>query len=304
MPLVAFLESAGARLQEGARRSAASAASSRPTSPCAAASRRSRSSRARRRRRLLLARAHRLRGDDRGASMFLTGPADRARGRRRGHHRRAGSGGPVHERNGVCHFVADRDLDASSSLTRELLGYLPQTRTAAAAPRRRARPRRDPGAFVPREPRSAYDVRDVDRAASSTPARSSSVGRAGRATWSSPSRASRARRSASSPTSRATSAASSTSRPRRRARASCAPATRFGLRCWCSSTRRASCPARAGVGRRDPPRRRAAARVRRGDVPRVTVILRKAYGGAYITMNSKDLGADVAFAWRTPRSGS
>jgi acetyl-CoA carboxylase carboxyltransferase component len=32
-------------------------------------------------------------------------------------------------------------------------------------------------------------------------------------------------------------------------------------------------------------------------VPRLTVILRKAYGGAYITMNSKDLGADLALAW-------
>jgi acetyl-CoA carboxylase carboxyltransferase component len=32
-------------------------------------------------------------------------------------------------------------------------------------------------------------------------------------------------------------------------------------------------------------------------VPRVTVVLRKAYGGAFITMNSKDLGADLVFAW-------
>ena len=32
-------------------------------------------------------------------------------------------------------------------------------------------------------------------------------------------------------------------------------------------------------------------------VPKVTVVLRKAYGGAYITMNSKDLGADLALAW-------
>jgi len=31
--------------------------------------------------------------------------------------------------------------------------------------------------------------------------------------------------------------------------------------------------------------------------PRVTVVLRKAFGGAFITMNSKDLGADAAFAW-------
>jgi acetyl-CoA carboxylase carboxyltransferase component len=32
-------------------------------------------------------------------------------------------------------------------------------------------------------------------------------------------------------------------------------------------------------------------------VPKVTVVLRKAYGGAYICMNSKDLGADLTFAW-------
>jgi len=32
-------------------------------------------------------------------------------------------------------------------------------------------------------------------------------------------------------------------------------------------------------------------------VPKVTVILRKAYGGAVITMNSRDLGADLVFAW-------
>jgi len=32
-------------------------------------------------------------------------------------------------------------------------------------------------------------------------------------------------------------------------------------------------------------------------VPRVTVVLRKAFGGAYIAMNSKDLGADYVFAW-------
>ena len=38
-------------------------------------------------------------------------------------------------------------------------------------------------------------------------------------------------------------------------------------------------------------------------VPRVTVILRKAFGGAFITMNSKDLGADYVFAWpQAPRS--
>jgi methylmalonyl-CoA carboxyltransferase large subunit len=34
-------------------------------------------------------------------------------------------------------------------------------------------------------------------------------------------------------------------------------------------------------------------------VPKITVILRKCYGGAYIAMCSKDLGADRVFAWPT-----
>ena len=32
-------------------------------------------------------------------------------------------------------------------------------------------------------------------------------------------------------------------------------------------------------------------------VPKITLIMRKAYGGAYIAMNSKGMGADVVFAW-------
>jgi len=32
-------------------------------------------------------------------------------------------------------------------------------------------------------------------------------------------------------------------------------------------------------------------------VPKITVILRKAYGGGYIAMNSRHLGADFNFAW-------
>jgi len=34
-------------------------------------------------------------------------------------------------------------------------------------------------------------------------------------------------------------------------------------------------------------------------VPRITVITRKAYGGAYCVMNSKQIGADMNFAWPT-----
>lgn len=32
-------------------------------------------------------------------------------------------------------------------------------------------------------------------------------------------------------------------------------------------------------------------------VPKITLIMRKAYGGAYIAMNSKDMGADLVYAW-------
>ncbi len=34
-------------------------------------------------------------------------------------------------------------------------------------------------------------------------------------------------------------------------------------------------------------------------VPKINVVVRKAYGGAYIAMNSKHLGADMVFAWPT-----
>ena len=34
-------------------------------------------------------------------------------------------------------------------------------------------------------------------------------------------------------------------------------------------------------------------------VPRIQVILRKAYGGAYIVMDSRSIGADLSFAWPT-----
>ena len=34
-------------------------------------------------------------------------------------------------------------------------------------------------------------------------------------------------------------------------------------------------------------------------VPKITVILRKAYGGAYLAMCSSDMGADFVFAWPT-----
>jgi acetyl-CoA carboxylase carboxyltransferase component len=38
-------------------------------------------------------------------------------------------------------------------------------------------------------------------------------------------------------------------------------------------------------------------------VPKVTVVLRKAYGGGFITMNSLRLGADMALAWPSAEIG-
>ncbi|MGZ4172662.1 MAG: carboxyl transferase domain-containing protein, partial [Solirubrobacteraceae bacterium] len=38
-------------------------------------------------------------------------------------------------------------------------------------------------------------------------------------------------------------------------------------------------------------------------VPKLTVVLRKNYGGAYITMNSRDLGADLVLAWPDAEMG-
>ena len=54
-----------------------------------------------------------------------------------------------------------------------------------------------------------------------------------------------------------------------------------------------------GVGRHHPPRRQAALRLLRGDRPKLAVITRKAYGGAYDVMSSKHVGADFNFAWPT-----
>lgn len=41
----------------------------------------------------------------------------------------------------------------------------------------------------------------------------------------------------------------------------------------------------------------------RASVPRITVVLRKGFGGAFITMNSKALGADLVLAWPTAEIG-
>src|SRR5436853_2070489 len=95
----------------------------------------------------------------RESSMFLTGP-NVVRDALGEEVSAAGLGGPrVHQRNGVCQFVADSDVEGAQ-LARDLLGYLP-SRAGEPALSRPARPApsRNPGDFVPAEGRRVYDMR-------------------------------------------------------------------------------------------------------------------------------------------------
>jgi acetyl-CoA carboxylase carboxyltransferase component len=207
-------------------------------------------------------------------------------------------GGPrVHEGNGVCQLVADSEHEASE-LVRELLGLLPQgigERAAIAAP---APPGgADPSACVPAEARRVYDVREVVEAIvdggrlleiSSRWARNMVTGFA---------------RVEGRPVGIVA------NQPRRLGgvidAAASEKAARFVHMCdrfgiplvvlvdtpgFMPGTRQEG----AGVIRHGASLLRAFAGAA---VPRVTVVLRKAYGGAVITMNSKDLGAEAVFAW-------
>ena len=93
------------------------------------------------------------------AAMFLTGPGvvREALGEEID---AAGLGGPqIHDRNGVCHLVEPDEASAALRV-RELLSYLPSA-AGSLPPRGVPTPPADPdpSVFVPAEPRSAYDVR-------------------------------------------------------------------------------------------------------------------------------------------------
>ena len=84
----------------------------------------------------------------------------------------------------------------------------------------------------------------------------------------------------------------------RRPPASCARATRSTSRSSPSST----CPASSPASTRSTAASSATAPscstpTARPPCPRIQIITRKAYGGAYVVMNSKSIGADLAFAW-------
>ena len=71
-------------------------------------------------------------------------------------------GGRVHEKNGVCHFLAKDDADAVRQV-REMLEYLPRRGGEGRIDEPAEAPDADPGELVPEEPRCVYDVRDVIR---------------------------------------------------------------------------------------------------------------------------------------------
>ena len=231
------------------------------------------------------------------SSMFLTGPAvvrealgEEVTADELGGHR-------VHQRNGVCHFVSPTDADAAS-LARSLLGYLPSHRDLPAPTVAVRGPGAvDPGEFVPADPRRVYDMRSVIGGivdggelleASAGWARNIFTGFAridGHTVG------------------------VIANQPRYYGgvldAASSEKGARFVSKCdafgiplfvlvdtpgFMPGTRQES----AGVIRLGATLVHAFAAA---TVPRVTLIVRKAFGGAFITMNSKDLGADYVFAW-------
>ena len=237
------------------------------------------------------------------ASMFLTGPkiVKHALGEDVS---TTELGGPqVHERNGVCDFVALDDRDAIA-LVRELLGYLPQNASEAPPVRAPAEPvGTDPAVALPARSRSYYDVRDVI-------ARLVDGGRAARGGTRlgpqprhrlRPPRRSVGRRVANQPA------------HRRRARTVAAQkGARFVRTCDAFGLPLlvlVDTPGYMPGGARRPPASSAPEPVVQAfadaTLPRITtVILRKAFGGAFITLNSKDLGADSYPHGRSRRSGS
>ena len=213
-------------------------------------------------------------------------------------------GARVHnETSGVAHFLAPGEPQALE-LARTLIGYLPQNNVDL--PPRRAEwsaPRIDGAtldALVPDSPKQSYDMhtviggivdaRLVHRGPCALRAQHHLRLRAGRGP----------QRSASSRSSRRCSPASSTStRPTRR-RASSAPATAFNVPMLTLVDVPGFLP---GVDQEHRGIIRHGAKLLyaycEATVPKVTVITRKAYGGAYDVMSSKHVRGDMNYAWPT-----
>lgn len=231
------------------------------------------------------------------ANMFLTGPqvvrevlgedvsAERL-------------GGPrIHARNGVAHFTVDDDI-AAAMLARELLAHLPQS--AWSPPGRspsRAPLDGDPGAAQPADPSRAYDVREIVRR----------IVDGGDVLELSPRWARNV----------VTAFARLDGRPvgvvanqahylggvldaeaSQKAARFVRTCDAFGLPLIVLVDTPGFLPGtkqeEIGIIRHGAKLLHAFAEA---TVPKLTVVVRHAYGGGYITMNSKELGADFVFAW-------
>jgi acetyl-CoA carboxylase carboxyltransferase component len=231
------------------------------------------------------------------AAMFLTGPGvvREALGEEID---AADLGGPrVHAHNGVCHLV-EHDEAAAAARVRELLGYLPSAAGEPTVPAASAEPTLpDPGSAVPRESRRAYDVRDalagiVDGgsllelcprwARNVVTALARLEGRPVAIVANQPHYLGGVLDAEGS----------------EKAARFVSFCDSFGLPLIAIVDTPGFMPGsrqeRAGVIRHGASLVRAFAAAR---VPKLTVVLRKSYGGAYITMNSRDLGADLVLAW-------
>jgi acetyl-CoA carboxylase carboxyltransferase component len=206
-------------------------------------------------------------------------------------------GAQVHRHNGVCDFVAAND-GAAIALVAELLSYLPQSASASLPSVAVDAPSgRDPAGPLPVASRGYYDVRDVIRRlvdggrfleVAERWARNMVVGFArleGRPVAI----------VANQPKCMGGIIDVESSQKGAKFLRTC---NAFGLPLLVLVDTPGFMPGvrqeRAGVIRHGAELVREFASF---SAPRVTVILRKAFGGAFITMNSKDLGADAAFSW-------
>jgi acetyl-CoA carboxylase carboxyltransferase component len=239
----------------------------------------------------------------RAAAMFLTGPGVVREVTGEDVDIQALGGPHIHERNGVCHFTVDGDAEAIL-LVRQLLGYLPP-RAGAPVPVTVSTPPEspDPGGSVPLDLRRTYDMLTAVRGIVD----SSSVLEVS-ARWAPNLLTAFARIDG-----RAVGIVAN--QPRHLGGAIDADASQKGAR-FVHTCDTFGIPLVVFV---DTPgflpgtQQEAGGVIRHGasllhafaaaHVPRFTVVLGKAFGGAYITMNSKDLGADLVLAWSRAELG-
>jgi acetyl-CoA carboxylase carboxyltransferase component len=231
------------------------------------------------------------------ASMFLTGPrvVREVAGEDVSPQRLGGS--RVHERNGVADLVVADDREAALRV-RQLLGYLPRHAGGDLPLALSAEPeRRDPSAEVPDSSRAVYDVRSVIAGVVDGGSMLEVGARWGRSILTAFARCDGGPVGivASQPRHLGGVLEVESSQKGASFVETC---DAFGLPLIVFVDTPGFMPGlrqeRAGVIRFGSTLVRAFAAA---SVPRLTVVLRKAYGGAFIAMNSKDLGADLVFAW-------